>query len=177
LDPELFEQIERKAKRLKKSINAHCVDVLGRNALNTVGITNDLLIKDLIEYFAPSLLGIVLFGSVARETANEVSDVDLLLVLDSSTPINRKLYRQWDEKFTGRKFGEMPNDVSPHFSHLPEDPSSAGSLWLEVAIEAKLLWSANNQLEDTLRLLRKQISEGCFVKAYSYGVPYWKKVS
>jgi hypothetical protein len=51
------------------------------------------IIKHAKSQFGDAFLGLLLYGSRARGDAYESSDTDLLLVVDSSVPITRELYR------------------------------------------------------------------------------------
>lgn len=42
------------------------------------------------------ILGMVLYGSQARGDATEISDIDVLVVLDNAKKINRTLYSELD---------------------------------------------------------------------------------
>jgi hypothetical protein len=50
------------------------------------------LIARVRDFLGDSLMGIVLFGSVARGAAREKSDVDLLIILDVNQEVTRRLY-------------------------------------------------------------------------------------
>jgi hypothetical protein len=117
-------------------------------------------------FLGEELIGVVLFGSAARGEQREGSDVDLLIVLQPSTPLNRKLYRRWDEA--------IPEPfLSPHFTHLPAHVEQAGSIWLEAAVEGSVLSDRGSRINRFLRRLREEMASGRLVRKSAYGHPYW----
>jgi predicted nucleotidyltransferase len=71
------------------------------------------------ELFGDDLIAVVAYGSWARGEAVASSDVDVLVVVESSAPITRALYRRWD----ARPLAWDAWPVEPHFVHLrpPEE--------------------------------------------------------
>jgi hypothetical protein len=151
LDDSIMKRLKKQAELSNTSINALCSEFLQR-ALSPKFQSN---------------------AWVARGTERESSDIDLLIVLSDARPIESKLYREWDDAFDDKIF----NNVSPHFVHIAKDPHTVGSLWLEVAIEGKVLFDPQSVVETHLRGIRSLIAEGHFSRSVFQGVPYWKKVS
>ncbi|PWU14291.1 MAG: hypothetical protein C5B49_13340 [Bdellovibrio sp.] len=119
------------------------------------------------EIFTPE--AVILFGSASRGEMRSGSDVDLLIVLPKSQPVNRQLYRRWDERFCS----ESDKIAAPQFSHFPKgDPAS---LWLEVAVEGEILYDPHGSARRQLTAIRHQIAKGGFVRKMSHGHPYWVK--
>lgn len=174
LDQALFHLLQRQAQKQEISINAHCVSLL-REASLLNSRPHEALIKAGQKIFGQSLLGLILFGSVARGTANKSSDMDLLFVLEDFCPVDSGIYRKWDREIPLKILQSVPHEISPHFVHLPKNLKSAGSLWLEVSLEGKVLWTRDQRLPKCLQSLRQLIAEGYYVKSFTYGVPYWKK--
>ena len=117
------------------------------------------------------LLGIVLFGSVARDEANAGSDVDLLIVVADSSPIRREQYRRWDRATSQLQTGKT--EVNPQIVHLPVSVGDAGSLWFEVALEGIVLVENEFKVSRFLTQLRNEIVEGGMTRASSHGHRYW----
>jgi predicted nucleotidyltransferase len=178
LDPEHFNQLQKRAQKLGISINALCVSLLKVDA-QAASKALDPVLSLILNAFAGSVIGVILYGSVARGTQTSSSDIDLLIVLKESTAIDSKLYKKWDaateEHFKDQKTVSLTSEVSPSFVHLPKEPELSSGLWLEVALEGKILWEQDRQIQDTLHKLRQLIAEGKFLKSYTYGVPYWKR--
>ena len=172
LDPKAFSRLKSEAKRNDQSINAFCVELIERGLSPNPGALNPVA-KEISNHYKDKLLGLVLFGSVARGTQRPSSDVDLLLILSDSVPIQGKLYREWDLFTEQLKFEKY----SPHFVHLPKDTQNVGSLWLEVALEGRVWIDKESKVEKQLSEIRQLIAEGVFERSYVYGVPYWKKVA
>lgn len=120
----------------------------------------------------PRLCGAVLFGSRARGDAARCSDTDLLLCLAPGERLTRGLYAEWDA-LAARQPDAFPPGLSPHFSRLPASPESAGSLWLEVAVDGIVLWDPHQTVSRFLAGVRRYLLGGKAVRKESYGVPYW----
>lgn len=118
--------------------------------------------------FKNTLFGVVLFGSAARGEAGELSDIDLLIVLDKKVTLSRKLYTLWDRN---TRYGL----VSPHFTHIPATVQAAGSLWLEVAIDGILLYETDRRISKFLAQLRRAIADGKMKRRFAHGHAYWIK--
>jgi predicted nucleotidyltransferase len=67
------------------------------------------------------LVGVILFGSVARGTADRSSDIDLLLVVDGDLTLARRLGTKIARRLEDRKFGGDRYE----FEVLVETPDSA----------------------------------------------------
>ena len=120
----------------------------------------------------PDCVGIGVFGSVARGTPHEGSDVDLLIALISGSVISRILYTRWDEFVAP----ELKNICwSPHFVECLRENASAGSLWLEFADHGKTLWTTD-VFERSFRSLRDEINAGKYERRKEPGSSfYWIK--
>jgi hypothetical protein len=125
-----------------------------------------------VRRFWPNCVGIGIFGSVARGTTNENSDIDLLIVLNSGTPVFRGLYTVWDETVSR----ELPTgDWAPHFVECLSSEKDPGSLWLEFAHHGKILWSSDS-FDCALETVRSNIAAGIYYRRKEPGTPfYWVK--
>lgn len=175
LKEDLFAGIRQRAEKEGKSINGYCVELLEKSQNNADEFFE--LSKSCQKYFGSDLLGMVVFGSVARGTATKASDLDILIILDRSKKLGKDLYTQWDKFLERDNVNTFGRDLSPHFVHMVEDLEKLGSLWLEVALEGRVIFEQNAQCTQLLQKIRSKISEGHYKKSYSYGIPYWKKVA
>jgi predicted nucleotidyltransferase len=113
IPPELHRRLRDLAGGRDKSLNELCRDILERavsGGTEGAGLTSplELLVQRCRESFAGQLVGIVLFGSVARGEEFPESDLDVLLVMDEACPIQRGLYRVWEanvDHFVKQNFG------------------------------------------------------------------------
>ena len=113
-----------------------------------------------------SLLGVLLFGSVARGEEHDGSDIDLLIVIARERPLTRLLYRQWDEAWPEAAY-------SPHFVHLPQSIEKAGSVWLEAAVDGIIPDEGDGSVRRFLGQLRKAMAAGRLVRRTAHGHAYW----
>ncbi len=165
VEPELHARLTQEADKVSLSLNEFCKRAL-EGAVGHLGSGSPLVAEARRILKGMPLLGVVLFGSQARGEALASSDTDLLLVMDSSVRLSPLLYRRWDE------VAETPT-LSPHFVHLPTSVDELGSLWLEVALEGRVLFDTDRRVARFLADIRGQISSGRYVRKMTHGHPYW----
>lgn len=173
--------LRRQAEQRKTSLNQFCISFLEGAALPNVASLEKLQISgdfsskimrfvtDAISpVFTEQIVGVVLFGSAARGTMQESSDIDLLIVLRSGVVIERDLYDRIPfHSITG-------HSVSPALVALPHSTEEAlRSLWLEVAIDGCIIFDTDFQLSRLLMSVRSEIVSGTVKRQVAYGVPYW----
>jgi predicted nucleotidyltransferase len=171
----LHGDLKNKARQEGTTLNEFCLGALKR-ALEPRSASSETLprtVKLVLESGMGELLqAIVLFGSRARGDSAADSDTDLLLCLGDGVALTRGLYTRWDE-LAAKHPEELGRGVSPHFSRLPEAPESAGSLWLEVAVDGIVCWDRSLCVSRFLGALRRHLLSGAVERRTSYGVPYW----
>jgi hypothetical protein len=116
-----------------------------------------------------ALAGVVAFGSWARQELHDLSDVDLLVVVDEGFDLTRDLYVSWDAApvvVGGRR-------VEPHFVHLPQPAAPAVGLWAEAAVDGIVLFARDLELTGVLAAIRRQLVEGRVRRKTAHGQPYW----
>lgn len=112
-----------------------------------------------------SLLGVVLFGSWARGSPNDRSDIDLLFVLKPDYKITRSMYQLWQENQIG--------NCEPHFVCLPQASSHISGLWAEIAIDGVVLIDPAIMIQRYLMGIRRLIAEGKIRAKKIHGQNYW----
>ncbi|MBI4373525.1 MAG: nucleotidyltransferase domain-containing protein [Deltaproteobacteria bacterium] len=174
IEPKFHRLLSQESERRKTSLNTLCIDLLKRGFKK--GDTEDErfgflkpIIRQVEDHFGSELEGILIFGSQVTGQATESSDLDLLIVLKSSLPLTRSLYRWWDEKVS--LSGTIV--VNPQFAHIPLSMEEAGSLWLEVATASQMIWERDLVVTDFLELLREFIASDRVRRNWSQGQPYW----
>lgn len=119
--------------------------------------------------FGDALLGVVAFGSWARQELATGSDLDLLVVLANDVPIRRDLYRRWDE----HPLAWRGHEVEPHFVQLPPPQALPSGLWAEVASDGVVLFERDASLARHLAATRRLIEAGRLRRHTTHGQPYW----
>jgi len=120
-----------------------------------------------LETLGDEIQGLVLFGSFARgrETAN--SDIDLLVVVTGSVPLDRDVYSRWQlGKCSGR-------EVAPLFVHIPAEGERIGGLWFEAAFDGIVLFDRDLRLSRFLSQVRNLVASGRVRRMMTHGHPYW----
>lgn len=174
LSPAIHESLRREAARRGFSLNSLCEDLLraGLQQQPSAGAGSEysFLLSPLQKRFGSNLLGIFIFGSQVTGEATASSDIDILVVLDRKVPLNRSLYRWWDQQMTAKLRGHV---INPQFVHLPPVPEGAGGLWLEVALVHERVWEKGRQVSAFLRKLKQKIGEDAARRHLYQGQPYW----
>jgi predicted nucleotidyltransferase len=168
LPTDLHQRLRREALRRGVSLNGLCVSLLDR-ATQLTPAAGDWApwVETATSLFGADLVGVVLFGSVARGEQREGSDVDLLVVLGRAIAITRSLYRRWDEARPGDE------RVNPHFVHLPPPGAAPSSLWIEVALDGLVLHDPRGDLAPCLSALRRALALGVVRPGMAHGQRYW----
>jgi hypothetical protein len=172
IDPGLHSALREAARRLGLSLNDFCARKLAAPASNLGGPAADV-IRRAASTFGEALVGVVAFGSWARYEHGAASDVDLLVIIEPSVPITRKLYRTWDAE--PLQWDTHP--VEPHFVHLPEPDTRVTGLWAEAAVDGIVLFDRDLSVSKRLAEIRRRIVAGELVRRHAHGQPYWVGVA
>lgn len=174
ISPGLHAALRAAAAEVKMSLNDYCARKLAAPVGDLASFGGAMAaVERAAELFAGDLIGVVAFGSWAREELADGSDIDLLVVLENETPLTRELYRRWDEEpieWGGRT-------VEPHFVHLPAADEPPGGIWAEVALDGIVLFERGLKLSAHLARVRRQIASGRLVRRLVHGQPYWAEVA
>ncbi|MCC6309462.1 MAG: nucleotidyltransferase domain-containing protein [Trueperaceae bacterium] len=106
--------------------------------------------------FGARLIGIVAYGSWARDELTDRSDLDALIIVTNGTGLNRDLYRRWDEAplvWNGLC-------IEPHFAHLPDADATVAGFWAEAAIDGIVLFERSYAVSRRLVEIRRRLSGG-----------------
>lgn len=164
ISPELHAAFQEEATTLNFSLNELLISKLTGKSKNLS--QSDEILTKVQKNWSP--LAIIQFGSSVRGDSTASSDIDWLIVLDSSIAITRSLYTDWDTKIQNSK-------ISPQFVHLPLDIRNAGGLWLEVALEGQIITLRDSEAKQVIYELKNLISMGYYQRKWSHGHPYWVK--
>lgn len=171
LPQELHASLTSAAAAAGLSFNEHCIRRLtAPSDPDDQSSVRALVVDRARRLFGERLAGVVALGSWVRGEAAAGSDIDVLVVLESSTPLTRDLYRTWDRaplEAEGRV-------VDAHFTHLPPAATGPGAVWCEAAVEGRLWYDRDGRLAHRLAEVRRAIADGRIVRAFAHGQPYWK---
>jgi predicted nucleotidyltransferase len=160
--------LKRAAEAEGISLNEFCARKLALPS-GTVAAPAVDAIRSACRVGGAALVGVAVFGSWARGEMATGSDVDLLIVIDGSQPIERGLYRKWDDEPV--EWDGHP--VEPHFVHLPASEAPLSSVWAEVAIGGVILYETDFAVSRQLVAIRQKIAEGRIIRRLIHGQPYW----
>ena len=166
LPANLHEQAKDRARAAGISLNRFLERCVARGLASAVpDDAVGAIIEAAQKEYDGGFLGLLLFGSQARGDVHDASDTDLLLVVRDTIRIERAMYRAWDTM--------LPEGISLHISHVPSDLSDPGSLWLECALDARILYDPSGLLGKTLHTVKELILSGAFTRRTTHGQGYW----
>jgi predicted nucleotidyltransferase len=168
IEPGLHAALRAAAAEAGVSLNEYCARMLTapRVPLHDGALS---VVTRALELFGDSVIGLVLYGSWARDEVGAASDVDVLVVFESELPITRNVYRLWDSEPV---FWES-HRVEPHFVHLPEPRGRITGTWAEAAVDGIVLFERDFLVSRRLVALRRRIAEGVYTRRWAHGQPYW----
>ncbi len=170
IDPGLHRSLRRSADQQEMSLNQYCARTLAMPIGGSIDWAPGVeAVQRAALIVGGGLVGVVLFGSWARSEVHDGSDIDVLVVVDRSTPVNRSLYQKWDRD----PIIEEGHRLEPHFVHLPEQGRVPIGLWAEVAVDGIILFSRDLELPARLADIRRDIADGRIIRRFSHGQPYW----
>ena len=168
IEPELHAALRRAAANAGLSLNTYCARKLAAPGNRPAGPFEEAVRRASVT-LGRQLVGVVAYGSWARDELTERSDVDLLVVLSSDLAITRELYRAWDA--APLHWGS--HLVEPHFVHAPDDDARVTGGWAEVATEGIVLFERGFELSRLLARIRRRILTQHLTRRRAQGQPYW----
>lgn len=167
IKPELHGALRDQADACGLSLNEYCARRLAAPGSNVTGPSADAVSRA-ISVAGDSVLGIIAFGSWARDETGESSDVDLLVIVEPALPITRELYREWDQ--APLRWGS--HRIEPNFVRMPDTDELSG-LWAEAAVDGIVLFERGLEVSRRLAELRREIASGRILRREASGQPYW----
>ncbi len=168
MEPGLHAALRQAAQEADVSLNEYCARKLALPAKSLAASGGDATARA-AGLLGDALIGVVAFGSWARQELAQNSDVDLLIVVDDEVPIGRWLYHEWDES----PISWNGHPLEPHFVHLPRPGVRTSGIWPEVALEGVVLFEQDLVVSRLLVGIRRQIASGQIVRRRVHGQPYW----
>lgn len=172
LPPPVHAELKRLASQKGLSLNEFCTLSLAGAAAGSAPqneLDLDVAIAKARRLHGQALVGVAIYGSWARGTATQASDLDLLIVLDSGIQVSRQMYRDWDQQ-TLTLQGHL---VEPSIVTLPADASEVSGFWAEIATEGLLCWWRDFSVHRYLTKVREKIAAGELRRERSHGQSYW----
>jgi predicted nucleotidyltransferase len=168
LPTDLYRRVKVRAEQSGDSINSVIVQTIEQGLLaGKTELMQSLVVHKAQAQFGEDFVGLLIYGSRARGDSYDTSDTDLLLVVSDKLQIKRELYRAWDTI--------LPNDVSLNIAHMPSADSDIGSLWLECALDARIIYDPSDSIRRRLEEIRSLILSGAYIRKTTHGQGYWIK--
>ena len=176
IDPTLHATLREAASRAGVSLNEYCARKLADGGLAGSGPAWKA-VERASAVLDDDLVGVAVYGSWARGETGDLSDVDVLVVVDADRPVTRGLYRRWDEEPVFWADPDSPagegRRVEPHFVHLPPSGEVPSGTWAEIALDGIVVFDPDLALSRRLVELRASILEGRVERHEVHGQPYW----
>lgn len=172
IDPELHAALREAARHAGVSLNDYCARKLAAPEGRCHGPAAEV-VKRAADLFGSALIGVVAFGSWARDELRPESDVDVLVIVASEVAITRQLYRRWD---AGPLYWDS-HPVEPLILHLPESGARLSGVWAEAAVDGVVLFDRDLSVARRLVEIRRRIADGMMVRRQVHGQPYWVRVA
>ena len=170
IDPAVHGRLRRNASGAGVSLNAYCARLLSGASSKSSGVPSlDRVVDRADRLYGPKLLGVAVFGSWARGTSTASSDIDVLIVLDGSLRLRRKLYRSWDSE----PMQQDGRQIEVHLVHLPPEDRVVLGLWGEVAVDGIVIHERELALSSRLVAIRHDIVAGRIARTSTHGHTYW----
>jgi predicted nucleotidyltransferase len=165
--------LRRAAKEDGISLNDYCACKLAAPTGRLTALQGEVkVVERAAELYGDKVIGVAAFGSWVRGELADTSDIDVLIILDSSVALTRGLYRKWDRA----PVTWDDRIVETHFLHLPDTDETVGGIWAEVAVDGVVLFERGLRLSARLARVRRDIVEGRIVRRTAHGQPYWMEV-
>lgn len=168
IESEVHTALRRAAKDAGLSLNAYCARKLAAPEHHGAGPFEEAIRRASVT-FGKQLVGVVAYGSWARDEMTDRSDIDLLVVLTPEFTITRDLYRVWDA--APLRWGSHP--VEAHFVHLPRDDARVTGVWAEIATEGIVMFERGFEISRLFARIRRRILSRHLIRRRSQGQPYW----
>jgi predicted nucleotidyltransferase len=168
IEPGLHALLRDAAERSGVSLNEYCARKLALAAGSSSAPATEVVTRA-AAMLGDELVGVVAFGSWAREELTRGSDVDVLVIVEPQVAITRELYRRWDA--APLRWGSHP--VEPHFVRLPASVARLSGLWAEAAVDGVVLYDRDLSVSRRLVEVRNRIVAGEIVRRRVHGQPYW----
>lgn len=168
VDQGLHARLRDAARDAGMSLNEYCARTLAAPLAGAEEPTASLIARA-TSMFGAHLVGIVAYGSWARDELTVTSDLDVLIIVSSDVTLTRDLYRSWDA-------APMEWDsrvVDPRIAHLPAPDDRVPGFWAEVALDGIVLFERGFEVSRALAAIRRRIASGELVRGTAHGQPYW----
>jgi predicted nucleotidyltransferase len=172
IDPGLHGALREAAKASGLSLNDLCARKLVAPGSDDGG-PGPSIVTRAASAFGPDLVGVVAYGSWARDELAAGSDVDVLIVVAERVALRRALYRAWDTE----PMAWESRPVEPHFVHPPAVDDPPSGVWIEAAIDGVVLFERGFRLSRRLAAIRRRIVAGELRRRAVHGQPYWTRES
>lgn len=139
----------------------------------------DVLLSQLKSFYGERLVSIVIFGSVARETQNFSSDIDVLIIGQELPEGRIRRIREFEavedriEPFLKSLQKEGINTRISALIKTPEEAKKGSPLFLDMVEDAQILFDKGGFFSALLKRLKKRFKALGARRIWKGNVSYW----
>ncbi len=140
-----------------------------------------ILLEATQNHYSKELMSFAVFGSVASETMNEKSDIDILCVVDGLERSRFRRLGDWANMFNNirQQFNQVFNQhgmTAPRVEVFLQTPSEADRfklIYLDMVSDCIILFDRSSFLDSVLGKTSKLIENRGFVRRFDGHIFYW----
>ena len=150
-----------------------------KSIIEKYGMILEALKNELKSFYGERLISAVVFGSVGRRTPNYNSDIDILIIAEKLPTGRIKRIKEFglvEEKLESLIGSLKDSGINTYISSViktPEEAAAGSPLFLDMTLDAQILFDKNDFFADELDRLRKRLNVLGSKRIYRGNAFFW----